>query len=106
VADGVLVLRPDDSELPLGFHAEVCQRAHDLLHTDSGTPELLRHVELMQALPQLSQLCATPTVQGALASVLGQDYAQHPHRHLHHPSGHINPAANVDRECARKFRCG
>ena len=96
VTDGVLVLRPTELELEPGFHAAVLAKTQALLHTEAGTPELLRHGQLMQALPELNRLCAAPTVQGAMISVLGEDYVQHPHRHLHHPAAHINPGSNVD----------
>ena len=38
-------------------------------------------------MPEITQICRTPTVRGALTSILGRDYVMHPHRALHTGGG-------------------
>lgn len=41
----------------------------------------------MPVSPEVHQVLETPTVRAGLRSVLGERYALHPHRFLHHSSG-------------------
>ena len=76
------------SDLPDEWHNAFWQRCHDWLFRgeveahkmpDGGVsrPFVYPHI------PELSAVTQSPTVRGALTSILGPGYAQHPHRTMH-----------------------
>ena len=75
LVDGYLVLRP---ELPEGFHRRVYDRLGAVIER-SGNP----FNNLLPLVPELGRVFGHPRVTGALASILGDDYYLHMHRHCH-----------------------
>ena len=87
VVDGYLVVRPD--ELGAGFHEELYERTCDLKgwrteqqRGGASGPDG-EASPAWEGLPEISDLVQSPTVQGALSSLLGDDCVMHPHRALH-----------------------
>ena len=89
--DGFVVLEPD--ELGADFNALMFDPAcevHDdagRIGGDSGRLQVIGD-NLRARIPELQQLLSTPTVRGALTSVLGEDYLLHPHHFVHEASAH------------------
>ena len=89
--DGFVVLEPD--ELGADFNAlmfdAACEVHDDARHIggDSGRLQVIGD-NLRARIPGLQQLLSTPTVRGALTSVLGEDYLLHPHHFVHEASAH------------------
>ena len=83
--DGFVVLRPDD--LSADDHATLFKAAcqvHDEARAVGGQVHLQVIGDNLRArIPPLQQLLDSPTVRGALASVLGEDYLLHPHHFVH-----------------------
>jgi hypothetical protein len=77
VAHGYLCLR---TELPDAFHRGIWECFNALI--GDGT-DLNPGNNLLPAVPELNEVFADPVVCGALTSVIGPDYAMHPHRALH-----------------------
>lgn len=75
LVDGYLKLR---LELPAAFHRRVYDRIGTVLER-SGNP----HNNILPEVPELRQVFGHPQVTGALASILGNDYYLHLHRHCH-----------------------
>jgi len=75
LVDGYLVLRP---ELPEGFHSRVYDRLGAVIER-SGNP----FNNILPLVPELGRVFGHPRVTGALASILGDDYYLHMHRHCH-----------------------
>ena len=75
IVDGYLQVQAD---LAAGFHARIREQI-DAVLARNGNPgdDILPHV------PELQQVFDAPAVRGALTSLLGPDYAIHPHRHCH-----------------------
>jgi hypothetical protein len=67
------------NELPAAWHADLAAELAE--HRFKGTEEPQLGSNLVQH-AQLSTLLATPTVRGALTSVLGPDFVQYPNRAL------------------------
>jgi HEAT repeat protein len=81
IADGYLCLK---TELPESFHRRLYERFDALIGIDeSNNPGN----NLLPLVPELGEVFADPVVTGALTSVVGPNYAMHPHRALHnnHP---------------------
>lgn len=76
IVDGYLVLRND---LPQELHRKVMADIHYAL-TNEGNPGN----NILPRVPDIGKFFDTPTVRGALMSVLGPDYYMHPHRHCHY----------------------
>ena len=51
----------------------------EAIFTSEGNPGN----DVLPRIPELADLCAHPTVTGALTGILGPGYAMHPHRHCH-----------------------
>ena len=86
IKDGMLLLPIE--ELPTSFHegiyhkcAETWARAADEPR-DAGLGHMLGRF-MFERLPELTQIINSPTLRGALTSILGPDYVQHPHRTMH-----------------------
>jgi HEAT repeat protein len=75
VRDGYVVVQ---TGLPREFHAEVCQRAGEILDREGNWGN-----NILPRLPELQHVLADPAVNGALSSLLGESYALHPHRYCH-----------------------
>ena len=75
LVDGYLVLRP---ELPDGFHRRVYDRLGEVIGR-AGNP----FNNILPLVPELGRVFGHPQVAGALASILGDDYYLHMHRHCH-----------------------
>ena len=67
------------SELSDEWHSEFAQATVDWNFQGTEEPQLGRH---STHLPMLTELCNSPTVTGALASILGTDYCMYPNRML------------------------
>ena len=77
VANGHLCLK---TSLPQSFHDDVYARFDELI---GGEADQNPGNNLLPAVPALQAVFDDPVVKGALTSVLGPDYAMHPHRALH-----------------------
>ena len=75
IVDGYLQVQAD---LAAGFHARIREQI-DAVLARKGNPgdDILPHV------PEIQRVFDAPAVRGALTSLLGPDYAIHPHRHCH-----------------------
>ena len=67
------------SELSDEWHSEFAQATVDWNFQGTEEPQRGRH---STHLPMLTELCNSPTVTGALASILGDDYCMYPNRML------------------------
>ena len=77
IAHGYLLLK---TSLPESFHRAIYERFDALI---GGDANLNPGNNLLPACPEIGELFRDPVVTGALTSVLGPDYAMHPHRALH-----------------------
>ena len=75
LVDGYLVLHP---EFPDGFHARVYDRIGTVME-QVGNP----FNNILPLVPELGSVFGHPRVAGTLASILGDDYYLHMHRHCH-----------------------
>eukprot|EP01119_Soliformovum_irregulare_P019438 TRINITY_DN6148_c0_g1_i6.p1 TRINITY_DN6148_c0_g1~~TRINITY_DN6148_c0_g1_i6.p1 ORF type:complete len:571 (+),score=137.07 TRINITY_DN6148_c0_g1_i6:219-1715(+) len=75
LVDGFLVI---ESDLPRSFHEALYTNA-EVLKVRSNNPGN----NVLPTLPALQQVFDSPSVKGALTSVLGKNYLMHPHRHPH-----------------------
>ena len=73
--DGVAILQVD--EMPREWHEAFYAKALAMSQGGRGRGSL------WSEMPEITQVCRTPTVRGALTSILGRDYVMHPHRALH-----------------------
>lgn len=76
ITEGFLIL-PLNEDLSPEFHATV----HEQVEKLPGQSAIGNNI--FPAIPALGEVLASPTVNGALCSVLGHDYALHAHRALH-----------------------
>jgi hypothetical protein len=91
---GYLVLYPGD-ELPNDFHSKLYAQVLHLLFfllllSKSRKAESFPNERgsnpgnnILPVLPEVGRVFETPTVRGALTSLLGENYVMHPHRHPH-----------------------
>ena len=77
IRDGFLLV--PQPELPPSFHADVYERCKAYW----TQPERPSGREYFLAIPQLTEVLRTPSTVGALTSLLGPEYVQHPHRTMH-----------------------
>ena len=87
--DGFVVLAPD--ELGADFHSALFQAAcnvHDEARALAGDANHLQVIgdNLRARIPRLEGFLHSATVQGALTSVLGEDFVLHPHHFVHEAS--------------------
>jgi hypothetical protein len=94
------------ADLPSGFHDRLYQKSHALKHSKLLDPDFGAagtNGLIFNQLPELRAVTESPTVSGALTSLLGPDYVQHPHRSMHtvnesdqswHKDGHYIPMRN------------
>ena len=76
VTRGVLTLPV--SELPDAFHAAIHAEAERMFDKGIGMGN-----DIYPGISGLKDVLESPTVSGALTSLLGKGYALHPHRHMH-----------------------
>ena len=81
--DGYLTVRPD---LPAAFHRRVYDRIGTVLER-TGNPRN----NILPEVPDLQRVFGHPQVTGALASILGDGYYLHMHRHCHDRSPGTEP---------------
>ena len=81
--DGYLTVRPD---LPAAFHRRVYDRIGAVLER-TGNPRN----NILPEVPDLQRVFGHPRVTGALASILGDGYYLHMHRHCHDRSPGTEP---------------
>ena len=81
--DGYLTVRPD---LPAAFHQRVYDRIGTVLER-TGNPRN----NILPEVPELQRVFGHPMVTGALASILGDGYYLHMHRHCHDRSPGTEP---------------
>ena len=74
VARGFVSFEP---ELPADFHDFIHRQTRSAFA--SGNPGN----NILPLIPELQTIFEEPRVRGALTSILGHDYAMHPHRHCH-----------------------
>ena len=75
IAQGYLILKTD---LPKEFHETLNAKLAAVMEKE-GNPGN----NLLPRLSEVNDIIRNPVVRGALTSVLGSDYAVHPHRHCH-----------------------
>ncbi len=75
IISGYMVLEPD---LPAGLNEQIYNDLEAIGDEVSG-----RHDAILEMVPRLNQVWDHPQVQGALASLVGEDYTMHSHRHCH-----------------------
>lgn len=75
ITDGYLVL---DSGVLEDVNQAIYKRLQYVLH-EEGNPGN----NILPAVPELQNVLDSPTVRGALESILGQNYILHPHRYCH-----------------------
>ncbi|MCY3838612.1 MAG: phytanoyl-CoA dioxygenase family protein [Gammaproteobacteria bacterium] len=89
--DGFVVLDPDGlgDDFHAGMYDAAC-RVHDEARAIGGDSNHLQVIgdNLRARIPDLDRLLLDPTVHGALASVLGEDYILHPHHFVHESSAY------------------
>ena len=105
IVDGVLLLQI--SELGADFHTELYRKIEELqadnealmaplrdIKDDAERMKEMRRVftsskrrQVVRELPELTDVSRSPTIHGALHSILGPGYAMHPHRALHTGGG-------------------
>ncbi len=66
-----------EPELPADFHDFIHRQTRSAF--TSGNPGN----NILPLIPELTTVLEEPRVRGALSSILGPDYAMHPHRHCH-----------------------
>ncbi|SDX74353.1 HEAT repeat domain-containing protein [Paenibacillus sp. CF384] len=76
ITNGFVVLH---NELPSVLHQNVMKQIDYVLQNE-GNPGN----NILPRVPDIQRFFDTPTVRGALTSVLGPDYYMHPHRHMHY----------------------
>ena len=86
VVDGYVVLRP--AELSQAVHATLFEEAKELYDEVRRVGGATTHLQylgdnLLARIPALQDVLNTPTVTGALTSILGEGYVLHPHHFVH-----------------------
>ena len=66
------------AELPASFHQRICRKIDDVLAQEGNPGD-----DLLPKVSEIQQVFDSPTVRGALTSLLGTNYVIHPHRHCH-----------------------
>ena len=89
VADGFVVL---DSGLSAAFHAAVTDELRYAMAHEKPLPG----DNLLPRIPALAELLAAPAVHGAVASVLGPEFAWAPHRFPHNSEPLADPPDHFD----------
>ena len=92
IVNGYVTLKPS---IPAHIHQVVCRKLTDCLNED-GNPGN----NVLPKVAEMRHILNSPEVQGALISVLGGSYLEHPHRHCHHltpaPEATTNAKGRMD----------
>ena len=82
--DGVAVIPVRDlsEEWHSAFYAKATEQRSPTVNRQNRPRR-----NVWEDMPEITQICRTPTVRGALTSILGRDYVMHPHRALHTGGG-------------------
>lgn len=75
IADGYLVLQPS---LPANLHRAICRRLAAAIPADDNPGN-----NILPLVPEMRHVLEAPEVRGALLSLLGPGYFEHPHRYCH-----------------------
>ena len=75
IVDGYLQVQAD---LPAAVHHRICRRIDAVLAKEDNPGD-----DILPRVPDIQQVFDAPSVRGALTSLLGPNYAIHPHRHCH-----------------------
>ena len=97
VVNGYVILKPS---VPTHIHQVVCRKLTACLN-EGGNPGN----NVLPKVPEMRHVLNSPEVRGALISVLGEDYIEHPHRHCHHLSPATAPADAKARTDAVAANC-
>ena len=76
IVNGYVTVKPD---FPRSVHERIYQQTKAIFESD-GNPGN----NLLPRIPEIQEVFDHPLVDGALSSLLGQDYIMHSHRHPHH----------------------
>ena len=78
------------TDMPPEWHDGLWQKCHDWLFERGEIEPQQDSRWVFPSIPELSDVILSPTVRGALESILGPGYVQHPHRTMHNygPSMH------------------
>ena len=107
IVDGFLVKKIDDlsREFHLGIY-DKCVSARRIASELPGRSRLqggqeASHVAALDdfifpSIPELGQVYASPVLRGATASLVGEDYVMHPHRHMHSGMGGMDQNFHKD----------
>lgn len=76
IADGYLILRPS---LPGDLHESIRRRLDQAVPDRAGNPGN----NILPLVPEMRHVLRSPEVHGALQTLLGPDYLEHPHRFCH-----------------------
>ena len=89
------------TSLPISFHQQIFRRTIDLIRAE-GPPGN----NLLPKIPILANVFTDPAVEGALTSILGQNYVMHPHRACHyHPPQSQQQTWHKDYPVGGNLRC-
>ncbi len=76
IVDGYVVFKPD---LPDSVHERIRQKLHDVFANEVNPGN-----NILPRVPEMDAVLNSPEVRGALISVLGEGYFEHPHRFCHY----------------------
>ena len=75
IVNGYLVFEPT---VPEGTHEACYQKLNEIIDTEKNPGN-----NILPRVPEMRHILNSPEVHGALISVLGPDYLEHPHRYCH-----------------------
>ena len=95
IVNGYLVLQPS---VPDELHQIICRKLTEALDIGYNPGN-----NILPLVPEMRHIINSPEVQGALISVLGEGFFEHPHRYCHHiaPASEksAEPAAQLIKNC-------
>ena len=95
IVNGYLVLQPS---VPDELHQIICRKLAEALDIGYNPGN-----NILPLVPEMRHIINSPEVQGALISVLGEGFFEHPHRYCHHiaPASEksAEPAAQLIKNC-------
>ena len=78
--DGYIVISADSAS---SVHEKIAMQAKEMMPFRVGDDDKNPNDRIDEVIPELAEVWGSDTVDGALRSLLGDDYIQHSHRHLH-----------------------
>ena len=97
VVNGYLVFEPT---VPEGTHETCYRKLNEIIDT-----ELNPGNNILPRVPEMRHILNSPEVHGALISVLGPDYLEHPHRYCHPRKPAEEPVSEEEAYCFGCWRC-